>query len=200
MGAELRRPLAALGLANLGTLDSLRSTNCGGQTLRFGGRIDPEGHFHIGGTAGVIFREVQEVLACRGKSGSALSPTIVMPFHLLGVDAKFFDWELKNIDEAANVASEIVTYVRLHVLPFFDQNDRIESIWEALLQPLPSSWFLLTPEQRVLTLAAIEFLSGFAERAIERLDRALAERAEEPPKRLLELQKLRTHLGELRPE
>lgn len=198
VGAELAKPLKTLGFEQEATLDFLRKTEFGGQTLRFGGRIDHQGHCHISGTAGIIFRDVEAVLAHSGKSGSALAPTIVMPLHLLHAERKYFDWQLQGADDAPIVATDIVGAVKALAQPFFERYGTLTAVRDALAKPSPLSWFILSPEQRETTLAAIEHLLGSSDSAIARLDSALAERAGEMPRRRRELEKLRGHLATVR--
>lgn len=193
--AGLESPLRDLGFQTDGVLAYLRTTQFGGQTLRFGIRLEPDGTCRIGGTAGIRFREIQAILEHFETGGGDLTPTVVMPFHLLHADRRHFEWSLPSPEETPRVCSEILREVETSALPFFDRFSTLDAFAATLNEPTPSSWFILTPEQREATLAAIDHLAGATSSAVARLDRAIAERLEKPPKYRRNLEKLRDFLS-----
>lgn len=118
-----------------------------------------------------------------------------MPFHFLHPERRYFEWSLSSPNEAPNVCSEILKEVEDFALPFFDRFPTVDSLAAALNEPTPSSWFILNPEEREATSAAIAHLAGETSSALERLDRAIAERLEKPPKYRRNLEKLRDFLS-----
>jgi hypothetical protein len=121
-------------------------------------------------------------------------PTVLVPLHLLHADREYFEWPMGSLDDGPPVAAEILAEIDAYALPFFREYDNVDSLRRALAKPNPP-WFVLTPEQRIATLAAIEHASGSSEDAIQRLDRALAERVDSLPKKRWQLEKLRAHLA-----
>lgn len=193
LGAELRKPLDDLGFRSQGVLDFLRKTPFGGETLRFGGRMDDQQLCKISGTAGIFFRSVEHLLN-PGRSPGSLSPTIMVPLHLLHEDHEYFEWIMGRVEDAPLVATEIVAEAEEYALPFFERYSQIEEVKQRLESPNPADWFVLTPEQRVMILAAIEQVTGYTEKALRLIDEALADRADALPKRRLPLEKLRAEI------
>lgn len=195
LSEHLQAALALLGFDRTGTLSFLRTTPVGGQTLRFGGRIDGSQRCQISGTAGIIFHSVARVLLGGGALPDALPPTVLVPLHLLHADRQHFEWTMTTPKDAPVVALAVLQEVTSFALPFFERIKSLEDLKRALESQDPVDWFVLTPEQRVLVLASIDYVSGSAEKAVRLLDQALAVRANEPPKRRYLLERLRSQLA-----
>jgi len=147
--------------------------------------------------AGIIFRNIEEVLRQCGTVASPLGPTIVLPVHLLRADRRFVEWTMTRPEEAPTTAAELFAEVEPLVRPFFDRFSSLDALHATLLDSESSSWLLLSPEQRQIKLAAIEHLEGGTDAAVSRLERALAERVGQPPKWRHELEKLLRYFRQL---
>jgi hypothetical protein len=176
-------------------LDFTRPRSAGSHIVRFGGRLDERQHCQVSGTVGVLFDDVERILKGPANDASPRTPTIVMPLHLLHADRQYFEWTLAHPTGAPAVAVAILAELTSYAMPFFERYKRLEDVRQALESANPADWFILNPEQRIMTLAAVEHASGSPERAVHLLDVALAERDNALPKKRYLLEKLRTRLA-----
>lgn len=191
LGARLRPPLADIGFAHDATLWFTRPNPAGTETLRLGGRLEPE-RCLFSGTAGVYLRAVERILR---PDSAGTAPTLMVPLHFLHEEREFFEWTMSAADDSVRIAAAIMAEVRTYVLPFFEKYTRTENVKRSLESADPKDWFALTSEQRVSLLATMEYVAGDTEKALRILDEALAERAKALPKKRRLLEKLRAQLG-----
>ena len=186
LAGALRLSISAFGFVEESLLWFVRTNPGVAHCLGIGTRTDQH-RVLVSGTAGISFSGINTILKPEIKE--AIYPTVVVPFHFLHENRSFFEWAIESVDAVAHVAEEITVEIRDFAVPFFEKYSDLAALKSSLESPNPMDWFCHTPEQRIVTLAAIEAVEGDTDKAIRILDEALAERMGAPPKKrsLIEL-------------
>lgn len=186
--------LASLGFRRLGDLSYGRHEGEGTALLSFSSRRDAAGDgywFSLG--VGVRFPEIEALVHPSGSD--ELASTIGVPVHILTPSRTFKEWHLGSKTDPAVIRTDVLAYISDFALPFLAKFSTRTAVYSALASPDPKNWFALTQEQRVLRLAAIEFLQGKRDQAISHLDTALESLEAEPRKKWVALRALRDRIG-----
>lgn len=187
--ALISGPLAGLGFTHLRDLLFGRrvSPECL-QRIAFGARHGKGGEFCTSFGVGVRFDSVEALLP---PGDEPFSVTVALPLSVLDRTAPGFpQWCFDGTREPADLVNEIVsTIVRLG-LPFLEQYSSLEVVRRNLLSEVPRNWFILTPEERIMALAAIEYSEGRTEGAIQLVHAALKDREDALPSKRTGLQQL----------
>jgi len=162
--------------------------------LAFSCRPDPRGFFGISCNVGIRFPRLDPLL--RGGVTLQLEEHVVvvtMPLHLIA-NTTFKEWAFRDEAEMERVSLDIEAQVRKSGVPFLRRYSELSAVRARLESELPADWFVLTPEGRLVLLAAMTYVDGETRRGLEILERALKERSDEPPKKRRQLEELRRRL------
>ena len=118
-----------------------------------------------------------------------------MPLHLLLPDRKYFEWEMGTAADLERDRPAVMEAIHKWALPFLDTQSDLNRVKLALGSDNPSDWFVLDPEARTSTLAAIDCVQGDRSAALSRLERALKELESAPSKKRYPLQRLRDRIN-----
>jgi len=190
--SHLRPPLADLGFVAKGSSPFTRPSSLGADILRLPDRRELN-RCLFSVNLGISINSVEKILRPESKD---LFSTIWLPIHFLHADREFFEWPMQEEGDAANVASAMIEEIHSFALPFFEKYSSIEAIKRNLDSSAPSAWFALGPSQRVCVLAALEYLAGNAERALEVLEVSIAAERAKPIPRDRPMKKLLASLRE----
>lgn len=163
------------------------------ELLRFHLRKVASG-FRISGVAGILVEEVAELLEPDSRSSDPPTPTLLSPFHLQHKEPRYSEWSLESEQSVEQVVEEVLTELKEVVLPFLDRFGSVEAIRKALAQERPPVAFVLSPQQQVVTRAALEYVFGSPESALQILEAAAAERENAPAKERRGIEALRARL------
>ena len=162
------------------------------QRIAFGARHGKGGEFRFSFGVGVRFEEVEKLLP---PGDDPFSTTVSAPLSVLDTSAIGFpEWSFDGSREPSIVGEEAVSTVVRLGLPFLEKYSDRAIVMQALRSENPRDWFTLTPEQRIATLAAMEYAEGRIVEAIERLHAALEERRDLLPSKRKVLQQLLSRL------
>lgn len=156
--------------------------------LAFPCRLDQNKSLKINCHVGISYKVVESILRPENLNSGEVIATIMKPIHSLRPDGRFREWVLESADECKKVGREIIADIDAFALPFLNRYADINVVESELQKDDPSCWFILDPEQRIATLAAITASKGDYASAQSMIQIALAERANDLPKkrRLLE--------------
>lgn len=176
----ISEPLGELGFVRLRDLLFGRRLTTGClQRVAFGARHGKTGEFCFSFGVGVRFEDVQALLS---QSEDPFAVTVSSPLSVLNREHSGFpEWCFDGKAEPAEIVRETVTSFTHFGLPFLQENSNLEIVERALQSEDPRKWFTCTPEQRIATLAAIQYVTGRSEIAIGLVTAALEERREEMP-------------------
>ena len=162
------------------------------QRVAFGARHGKGGEFCFSFGVGVRFEEVEKFLP---PGDDPFSVTVSAPLSVLDTTSGGFpEWSFDGSREASAVVEEAVSTVVRLGLPFLEKYSDRAAVRQALLSDNPRDWFTLTPEQRIATLAAMEYSEGRVAEAIVRLQAALEERRDLLPSKRRVLQQVLSRL------
>lgn len=163
--------------------------------LAFGCRYDPRGFYATSGNVAIRLPRLDSLL-CRSvmlqDEGDVVA--ITMPLHLVGSGGPR-ERTFRDQSELVETARQIEGEVRGNAIPFLENCATLPAIRSRLESETPADWFALTPEERLILLVSIIHSEGEAREALALLDRALAERENEPLKKRRQLIELRARLG-----
>ncbi|HUP23002.1 MAG TPA: hypothetical protein VNB06_08680 [Thermoanaerobaculia bacterium] len=197
LDAELRRELKAMGFVREVSLSYLRRRRDVTDVLRFHCRRTPDGGYRIAGVAGIAIDAIADLLESGSTNEGTVTPTVLTPFHFLHENRDYFEWPLDESHPVDQTVQSIVTELEALVLPYFTAYGSVEAMRNALAAPRPPECFVLSPQQQIIALAALEHTFGSSEAAMRLLDEALAELRDAPSKDRRAIESLRHRLGEL---
>jgi hypothetical protein len=184
-------PLSNLGFKLSTELTFVREVPTCDQSVSFGGRIDKQKRFCFNFGVGVRFEDVERIL--RPERHEPCS-TFGCAIHLLRPSHDYLEWHLTDTVDLTVMQAEVFNDVTQYGLPFFAQYSDLNEVRRALESDDPRKWLTLTPEQRIQTLAAIEYVQGRKSNAQAMIDTALLAHEKSLPKYRLPLQRLRQRL------
>jgi hypothetical protein len=121
-------------------------------------------------------------------------PTILMPIHLLTPERNWTEWAFRDEDEARTLLPTLLSWLERLAEPFWVKYSDLPNIKAAIQSPNPTDWFVLSETQRTALLAAIQYLEGNGNDAIQYLDAIICEKKNELPKYWLPLKRLRDRI------
>ena len=161
--------------------------------LAFPIRTDSHGISFFTCNIGLRFETLERWLR---ETSTPNAPSIVMPIHLLREQPRFTEWQFAEAADLDALRESIEMDLRQIALPFIEQYSDLAQLRRRLQLPDPREWFVLTSEQRICMLAAIQRAEGDKSLAIRTLDDALAERVSAPPKKRVMIEAMRQRLTE----
>lgn len=181
LGARLAAALRPSGLDQVAELTFRRPADGpGAAVLLFPCRHDRRGFFAFGCNVGVRFDVLEPLLGDEG--GEPGAPTIVLPLHLLEPGGRHHEWSFERQQDLDAVVPDVVGRVRAVAVPWWEKHTQFSAVRQGLESDLVADWLGADPERRVCLLAAIDVAESDRTGAIERLERALHDRAGGPPK------------------
>jgi len=151
--------------------------------LTFPCRLDQNKSLKVSCFVGVSYYEVESLLRPENLEAGEVIATIMKPIHTLRCDDQFREWTLKDAESQEVIGNEIIADINSVAIPFWDKYSSLKEVKSDLEKNDPSHWFILSPEQRVATLAAIVFTQGDKQKSLKLLDDAIQERADAHPKK-----------------
>jgi len=192
----LRRQLTPLlserGFRHLGDLSFGRGPGSSVQMISFGARRGRSGEFCFSLGAGVRFDAIEALL--RPGNDDLQVATVAKPLSVLKPSSGFPEWCFDGQREPEDVITDVVQDVDRYAIPFLETCASLEQVAAQLETPDPRHWFVLSPEQRLMTLVAVKHVQGHREDALLCLDQAITERKDAPQKVRWPLEKLRERL------
>ncbi len=188
----LKVALARHGFHHVRDLSFARESGGSTRLLSFGAHRGTSDEFCFSFGVGVRFPAVEALLRPEGEDD--LLPTVGKPLSILKESEGFPQWCFDGTREPADLVTEATADVERYALPFLDKYSSLSAVRVALEREDPRDWFVLSPEQRLATLVAIDHVEGRTAEALQRLDRALKDLENEPLKKRWPLQKLRERL------
>jgi hypothetical protein len=158
--------------------------------LAFPCRLDPRGPACFECRVWLRFQALEPFLQDEPRP---TAPTVSMPLHLLRENKNFTEWQFCGLDDLEKMRSIILNDLREHALPFIEQYSKLAEV-RAKLESPRRDWFILNPEQRLIVLAAIQFVQGDKLGALKTLDDALVERETAMPSKRLPIEAVRKRL------
>jgi hypothetical protein len=169
--------------------------------LRFPTRLQ-SGIMHFNANAAIRFERIETLLG----DNDPLSPTLMMPIHLLRPNKKYIEWEFRP-ESPGDLADRVTGDCQQYLIPFFQKLGTIERLKTQLLYEIdhfaevaglrakmssdyePTKFrvalqnddklrLVLSPQQRVEKLAAIYVLEGKRDVAEQLINRELAKLSE----------------------
>ena len=128
------------------------------------------------------------------------SPTIGVPIHFLREDKTYTEWKFSNTDDLEKLHGVILKDIEQYALPYIERFSDLSKLRSVLESPNKQDWLGagLNVDSRVTVLAAIQFVQGERNSAIETLDdglrsleKTLAGRTHELRKRRFKMECLR---------
>lgn len=190
--ALLGPTLKGRGFAHLKELSFGRGSPRAAEIISFGARRGGGGEFCFSFGVGVRFPEVEAIL--RPDGGDDLVTTIAKPLSVLKSSAGFPEWCFNCDREPGDMVREVIGDLDEYGLPFLRRYSSMSEVSRSLHSDDPRDWFVLDPEQRLMTLAAVEHVQGRPHDALRRLESAIAAMKEAPLKRRWPIEKLRERL------
>jgi hypothetical protein len=141
---------------------------------------------------GVRFAAVEELL--HPDDEEPLMPTVGLPASKLLAGSAFPEWCLEERPLAPDQIDEAIQLVLGHGIGFLDRYSSLSEVVAELRCDDPSHWFVLSAEERIATLVAIEFVNGQRTEAIRRLRSFLDEHPLLPTKMRAPLMQLHGRL------
>lgn len=195
-----RKPLLALlqpsfkdrGFDHLKGLSFGRGSVKAVEIISFGARRGREGVLCFSFGVGVRFPELEAVL--RPNDDDDLATTIAKPLSVLRRSAGFPEWCFDGSREPADVVHDVIGAIDEYGLPFLQSYSSMSEVSRSLQSDDPMDWFVLSPEQRLMTLAAIEHVEGRLHDALRRLESAIAAMKDAPMKTRWPIERLRERL------
>jgi hypothetical protein len=155
--------------------------------LRFPTRTS-NGVLHFSANCAIRFEIIEQLLG----NGEPLSPTLMMPLHLLSPEKRFYEWELLETD-SEGLIKKVIRECKQFALPFMDRMSVLNAFKSQLLfetdyyskvveAEVDGKHFdltqcddetiklVLSPEQRIRNLAAIYVLEGRKCEALRMID------------------------------
>lgn len=189
----LEPPLKDRGFRYLKELSFGRESPRAVQIISFGSRRGRAGEFCVSFGAGVRFPEVEVLL--RPGDDDDLRTTIAKPLSVMKPCPAFPEWCFDGERAPEDLALEIMADVDAYAIPLLERYSSLDEVERSLRSESAADWFVLNPEQRLVTLSALEHTQGRHGDALERLDAALAALQDAPMKKRWPLQKLRERLA-----
>lgn len=189
----LAPPLSERGFRHLGELSFGRGPVSAIQMISFGARRGRNGEFCFSLGAGVRFEAIEALL--RPGNDDLQGTTVAKPLSALKSSSGFPEWSLDGQREPEDVITDVVQDVDRYAIPFLETCSSLEQVAAQLEMTDPRQWFVLSPEQRLMTLVAVKHVQGHREDALLCLDRAITERKDAPQKLRWPLEKLREKLN-----
>lgn len=142
----------------------------------------------------ISFFEIEKLLRPSFIEESETIATVVMPIHLLREDRIYKEWSLSHESELPAVVSNLMNDLEEYAFPFLEKYSNVDNIENQLKSDAPKDWFILNPEQRIATLAAIAFIKGSKGESLSLLDDAIRQREGALPKKLSLLKEVRKNI------
>jgi hypothetical protein len=121
-------------------------------------------------------------------------PTILMPIHLLTHERNWTEWAFRNEEEAHALVPTLLSWIERLADPFWAKYSDLSNIKVTLQSPNPADWFVLSETQRIALLAAIQYIEGNGDGAVQYLDEIISNNKSKLPKYWLPLKRLRDRI------
>lgn len=184
--------LSAHGFRHARDLSFIRDSRDCTELVSFSTRRGSGGSFCFSVGAGVRFPAVEAIL--QSGAGDDLMPTVGKPLSVLKKGVGFPEWCFDGQRGPVEVISEVILDIESYLLPFLDRYCSINEVAVSLGTDDPKNWFVLSPEERIAVLVAIECVQGRVNEAIQRLDVSILGLKDAPPKKRVSLERLRERL------
>lgn len=193
IASVVEAPLSRLGFARAADLSFLRESGDALQLISFSARQDARRGVCFSFGVGVRFPAVEALLGSGPEQ--QLFPTVGKPLSVLKSGADYPEWCIGEHTDMSAVRREVMLNIEQYALPFFERYSTLSSVESSLAHDDPVHWFVLNPEQRAATLAAIVYVRGDQRASLELLDDALQRLSDAPPKKRLRLEQLRERIS-----
>ena len=187
----LTRLLERVGFERMRSLVYAKTSHEATSFILFGWRNDPRGYCAMSCNIGVAFELLASV--AHHEAANFPTPDISMPLHLLKPGGDFTEWQFTDKGSLTVLEDDILNDLKQFALPFLNTYSKIVEVRKRL-ESTPDQWFVLSPEQRVTLLAAIQYSQGEKNEAIRTLDEALTDRKNALPKKRLPIELMRKRL------
>lgn len=181
------RCCANFGFRRFAPLAFVRGSVAADAFLFFGMRKDARVYFAVGASIALRFPDLTFLV--QGSSDYGIHENV--PFHLLGEDHTFHEWQSSSIEQLQTLADDITAAISFRAIPFIDANSTLEALRTRLSSNSPRDWYVLSPEQRTALLAASEWVPGAREKAVAMVDEALARLPARLPNKRAAIESLR---------
>lgn len=142
----------------------------------------------------LVFEHLSEIF--HGDRPGRPVPQIFMPIHLLRPNTHFTEWEFQDTRSMVLLGDAICNDLRSYAQPFFDRYSKMTETRKCL-ENSKEDPFVLTSEQRITLLAALQYVQDDKTIAVKTLDDALFERKDAPLKKRFPIESLRRKLSAL---
>jgi hypothetical protein len=184
--------LEALGFRHIIELSFARTIPEGLALIHFSIRRGSHKELCFSFGVGVRFPAVEQLL--HPDDEEPLMPTVGLPASKLLAASAFPEWCLDKQPLALGQIDEALQLVLGDGIGFLDRYSTLSEVIAELTNDDPSHWFVLSAEERIATLVAIEFVNGQRAEAIRRLQSFLGERPLLPTKKRAPLMQLHSRL------
>ena len=178
--SSLRVSLADVGFWRSGDLTFSRKIGHATGALTLACRVDPLEQAWFAGNVTLHFEALADLLA---DETSDRRPHLLIPLHLLRQKGEFREWSFRGAGDIRAAVDSFLIDVRELAVPFLLKYSELSAVREHLDSENPADWFLMSPEDRIVMLAAIRFVGGDRAAALSDVRQALAARISALPKK-----------------